>query len=408
MHHNGRMATSSSTGPIVIIGASLAGGAAAVALREGGYEGEVTLIGAETHRPYERPPLSKALLLGEADEPDWVGDQGFFDSRVTWKPGTTVTAIDAERKLVRAGDDEFPYQKLIIATGSTPRRLDLPGGDLDGILTLRTLDDALALRERFKAGGPVAVIGAGWIGCEVAAAARHHDAPVTMIAPEEQPLVRVLGERVGGVFGDLHREHGVDLRLRSTIAAFEGDGTVSGVRLGDGSVVPAQTVVLGVGAVPNLRLAEAAGLDLADGGIAVDPTLRTSEFDIYAIGDVAAHDHPRYRHRVRVEHWANAKDQGAHVARNVLGAEIPYQASPYFFTDQYDLGCEYRGLADPQHDRLVIRGDLAGRQFIAFWLKDGAVVAAMNVNDWDHGDALGALIDSGRQVPEDELINGDL
>ena len=401
------MATSS-TGPIVIIGASLAGGAAAVALREAGYEGEITLIGSETHRPYERPPLSKGLLLGDADEPDWVGDEGFFDSAVTWKPGTTVTAIDAERKLVRAGDDEYPYQKLIIATGSTPRRLDLPGGDLDGIFTLRTLDDALALRERFKAGGPVAVIGAGWIGCEAAAAARKHGAAVTMIAPEDQPLVRVLGDRIGAVFGDLHREHEVDLRLGAGVAGFEGDGAVTGVKLGDGTVVPAQTVVLGVGAVPNTALAEAAGLDLADGGIAVDPTLRTSEFDIYAIGDVAAHDHPRYPGRVRVEHWANAKDQGAHVAGNVLGAEAPYQASPYFFTDQYDLGCEYRGLADPEHDRLVVRGDLAGRQFIAFWLKDGAVVAAMNVNDWDHGDALGALVDSGRRVTEDELINGEL
>ncbi len=404
--NNGRMATS--TGPIVIVGASLAGGAAAVALREGTYEGEITLIGAETHRPYERPPLSKALLLGDADEPDWVGDEGFFDTAVTWKPGTTVTAIDAERKAVKVGDDSYPYQKLIIATGSTPRRLDLPGGELDGVLTLRTLDDALALRERLAAGGPVAVIGAGWIGCEAAAAARKHDVAVTMIAPENQPLVRVLGDQIGAVFGGLHREHGVDLRLGASVQGFEGDGSVSGVRLGDGSVVPAQTVVLGVGAVPNIGLAEAAGLAIADGGVAVDPTLRTSEFDIYAVGDIAAHDHPRYRGRVRVEHWANAKDQGAHVARNVLGAEAPYQASPYFFTDQYDLGCEYRGLADPEHDQLVVRGDLAGREFIAFWLRDGAVVAAMNVNDWDHGDALGALVDSGRRVTEDELINGTL
>lgn len=404
--HNGRMANS--TEPIVIIGASLAGGAAAVALRQGGHQGEITLLGTETHRPYERPPLSKGLLLGDADEPDWVGEDGFFDTSVTWLPGTTATAIDTDRHVVVAGEAEYRYQKLIIATGSSPRRLDLPGGDLDGVLTLRTLEDALALRERFAAGGQVAVIGAGWIGCEAAAAARKHGAAVTMIAPENQPLVRVLGEQIGSVFGGLHRDHGVDLRLGASVQGFEGDGSVSGVRLGDGTVVPAQTVVLGVGAVPNLGLAEAAGLDLADGGIAVDPTLRTSEFDVYAIGDVAAHDHPRYPGRVRVEHWANAKDQGAHVAGNVLGAEKPYQASPYFFTDQYDLGCEYRGLADPDHDRLVVRGDLAGREFIAFWVRDGVVTAAMNVNDWDHGDALGALVDSGRQVTDDELINGDL
>lgn len=401
-------AMANSTESIVIIGASLAGGGAAVALREGGYQGEIILLGTETHRPYERPPLSKALLLGDADEPDWVGEDGFFDTSVTWLPGTTATAIDTERRVVTAGSAEYPYQKLIIATGSSPRRLNLPGSDLDGVLTLRTLDDALALRERIAAGGAVAVIGAGWIGCEAAAAARSRGAEVTMIAPESQPLVRVLGEQIGGVFGDLHREHGVDLRLGASVEGFEGEGTVSGVRLGDGSIVPATTVVLGVGAAPNLGLAEAAGLELADGGIAVDAQLRTSVPDVYAIGDVAAHDHPRYGRRVRVEHWANAKDQGAEVAKIILGSDEPYQASPYFFTDQYDLGCEYRGLADPDHDRLVVRGDLASREFIAFWVRDGVVSAAMNVNDWDHGDALGALVDSGREVTDEELINGDL
>ncbi|HLT61696.1 MAG TPA: FAD/NAD(P)-binding oxidoreductase [Microlunatus sp.] len=397
-----------STDPIVIIGASLAGGSAAVALREQGYAGEITLIGAETQRPYERPPLSKQILLGDADEPDWVGDDGFFESAVTWLAGTEATAIDPRRKRVLVGETEYPYQKLIIATGSTPRRLDLPGADLAGVVTLRTLADSLALRERLRAGGPVVVIGGGWIGCEVAAAAVKNGAPVTMIVPEPQLLHRVLGDRIGGVFTDLRRQHGVDLRLGGGVSGFAGDGEVQTVRLADGSTVPATTVVLGVGATPNVALAEAAGLELADGGIAVDATLRTSDFDIYAVGDVAAHAHPRYRRRVRVEHWANAKDQGAHVARNVLGGEEPYQASPYFFTDQYDLGCEYRGLADPTSDQLVVRGDLESREFIAFWLRDGAVAAAMNVNDWDHGDALGALVDSGRKVTEDELINGEL
>ncbi len=390
---------------IVIIGASLAGASAAVALRDQGYAGELTIIGEEVHRPYERPPLSKALLQGETDEPDWVADEAFWTDQVTWVKGTIATRIDREQKVVTAGGEDHPYDKLIIATGSTPRRLDLPGGDLDGIFTLRTLDDAQALRDRFTAGAKVVVVGAGWIGCEVAASARKHEADVIMLDPLSQPLVRVVGEQVGAVFADLHREHGVDLRLGAGVTGFSGDGTVSSVQLAGGGSLDADTVVVGVGVIPNVALADAAGLELADGGIAVDATLRTSDEDIYAVGDIAAHDHPDYADRVRVEHWANAKDQGTHVAGNVLGGDEPYRSRPFFFSDQYDLGCEYRGLADPATDRLVVRGELAGGEFTAFWLRDGAVAAAMNVNQWDDGDALQELVDSGRQVTDEELMN---
>ncbi len=393
---------------IVVIGASLAGGSAAVALREQGYDGEVTLIGEESYRPYERPPLSKALLLGDTDEPDWVGSADFWTKQATLLTGTVATAIDRQRKIVSAGGEEHPYDKLVIATGSAPRRLEVAGADLDGVVVLRTLDDALALRERFTEEAQVVIVGAGWIGCEAAAAARKHGASVTMLDPLSAPLVRVLGDQVGGAFADLHREHGVDLRLGVGVADFAGDGSVSEVRLAGGGSLPAQTVVVGVGAVPNIALADLAGLDLDAGGIAVDAGLRTSDPDIYAVGDVAAQKHPHYTERVRVEHWANAMEQGKHVAANLLGADEPYELRPFFFSDQYDLGCEYRGLADPARDRLVIRGDLAAREFIAFWLRDDYVAAALNVNSWDDGDALTELVESRRPVSVEDLAAGSL
>jgi 3-phenylpropionate/trans-cinnamate dioxygenase ferredoxin reductase component len=398
------------TARIVIVGASLAGASAAVTLRELGYAGELTLIGEEIELPYERPPLSKAVLIGERDEPDWVRDEAFYaDQQIGLLRGTTVARIDRDRHVVVAGGTEHPYDKLLLATGSAPWRLDVPGADLDGIFTLRTLPDSLGLRERFTAGADVVVVGAGWIGCESAAAARQRGASVTVVEPLTQPLLRVVGEEVGATFADLHREHGVDLRLGTTVVGFGGEGgRVSEVRLPDGIAVPADTVVVGIGVLPNTALADAAGLELAEGGVAVDATLRTSDPDIYAAGDIAAQDHPKYGRRVRIEHWANAKDQGEHVAGNLLGGAAAYEKRPFFFSDQYDLGCEYRGLAEPTRDRLVVRGDLAQREFIAFWLRDGAVAAALNVNAWDDGDALQDLVDSGRLVDPDALVSGSL
>ena len=390
---------------IVIIGASLAGASAAIALRDQGYEGELAVIGEESQLPYERPPLSKAVLIGERDEPDWVAEEATYaDKDISLRLGTMATRIDRARKVVVASRTEYPYDKLLIATGSGSRRLDLPGADLEGLLTLRTLEESLGLRERFTEGARIVIVGAGWIGCEAAAAARLHGANVTVIEPRSQPLLGVVGEQIGATFAALHRDHGVDLRLGIGVTGFAGDGVVSSVHIKGHASVPADMVLIAVGAAPNIALADVAGLKLADGGIAVDATLRSSDPDIYAAGDVAAHDHPRYPHRVRVEHWANAKDQGTHVARNLLGAEEPYVLRPFFFSDQYDLGCEYRGQADPTKDRLVVRGDLKSREFTAFWLRDGAVAAAMNVNQWDDGDTLQELVDSGRHVHDQELL----
>jgi NADPH-dependent 2,4-dienoyl-CoA reductase/sulfur reductase-like enzyme len=345
------------------------------------------------------------VLIGERDEPDWVAEEATYaDKDISLRLGTMATRIDRARKVVVASRTEYPYDKLLIATGSGSRRLDLPGADLEGLLTLRTLEESLGLRERFTEGARIVIVGAGWIGCEAAAAARLHGANVTVIEPRSQPLLGVVGEQIGATFAALHRDHGVDLRLGIGVTGFAGDGVVSSVHVKGHASVPADMVLIAVGAAPNIALADVAGLKLADGGIAVDATLRSSDPDIYAAGDVAAHDHPRYPHRVRVELWANAKDQGTHVARNLLGAEEPYLLRPFFFSDQYDLGCEYRGLADPTKDRLVVRGDLKSREFTAFWLRDGGVAAAMNVNQWDDGDTLQELVDSGRHVHDQELL----
>ncbi|MBB5808118.1 NADPH-dependent 2,4-dienoyl-CoA reductase/sulfur reductase-like enzyme [Saccharothrix ecbatanensis] len=391
---------------IVIIGSGLAGASAAGALRERGYGGDVVVFGREAHEPYELPALSKELLLGDTDSPHRVHDPDFYEkARIELRLKAEITRIDVgERVIVDSTGVTHSYDRLILATGSTPRRLPVPGGDLPGLRTLRTVDDSLSLRAALTDGTRVVVVGAGWIGCEVAAAARRHGASVTVIDPVDLPLRRVLGPRMGEVFRDLHAANGVTWRLGVGVDGF----AEHGVRLADGSELTGDVVVVAVGASPNLDLARDAGLTLAEGGVAVDAALRTSAPDVFAVGDIAAHDHPRYGRRVRVEHWANAKDQGAHVAGTVLGADDPYVTSPYFFTDQYDLGMEYRGLADAERDELVVRGDVDAREFTAFWLREGRVRAAMNVNQWDDGEALQALVDAQATVTPEQLREGNL
>lgn len=396
---------------IVIIGAGLAGATAAATLRQEGYEGDVLLLGAEQHRPYELPPLSKGVLLGDTDEPDWVHEETFYVKQgIDLRRGVEVGRVELGRRVVTdVGGGEHPFDRLLLATGSRPRTLDLPGAELPGIRTLRTIDDALELRTAMEAALTVVIVGAGWIGCEAAAAARSLGAEVTVIDPLPLPLGGVLGDDVARVFEGLHADHGVRWRLGIGVTAFTGDDQVRGVELSDGTEVSGDVVLVSAGAVPRSELARAAGLEGADdGSIAVDAGLRTAAPDVYAAGDLAAHFHPRYGRRVRSEHWANAKGQGAHVAGNMIGEHRPYVASPYFFTDQYDLGCEYRGLADPDLDELVVRGDLESREFIAFWLSRGQVSAAMNVNVWDQGDALAALVDSQAKATAGQLRDGDL
>lgn len=379
--------------PIVIVGAGLAGAKAAETLRTEGYGGRIVLVGDEPVRPYERPPLSKDYLRGEAGfDAAAVHEAGFYAGHdIELRTATTVTALHPSDSAVELADGErIRYERLLLATGAAPRPLPIPGADLPGVHMLRNVADADAIREAVTGGGPLVVIGAGWIGAEVAASSRQLGAEVTMVDLVEVPLERVLGKEVGTVYRDLHRGHGVTLRLGVGIEAIDGAGRVEEVRLGDGSVLPAATVVVGVGVTPRVDLAAAAGLEI-DNGVRTDAYLGTSAPQIYAAGDVANAWHPFHETWIRLEHWSAALNQGPVAAKNMLGLATPYDKVPYFFSDQYDLGMEYRGWA-PGYDEVVFRGDPAGGEFIAFWLGDGVVRAAMNANVWDQGDALEALL----------------
>jgi 3-phenylpropionate/trans-cinnamate dioxygenase ferredoxin reductase component len=383
---------------LVVIGAGLAGAKAAEAAREAGHEGRIVLVGDEAHVPYERPPLSKAVLRGEAG-PDsaQVHPAGFYEDHDLELRAERVVAFDTDRRRVElAGGDTLPFDRAVLATGAEPRRLSVPGVELEGVHYLRTVDESVRLRDAIRASGRVAVIGAGWIGSEVAASARQMGADVVLIAPSSVPLQRVVGDRIGDVFRKLHADNGVELRLGAGVRELHGARSVEEVVLADGTAEAADLVVIGVGVAPRTELAGAAGVRLDD-GIVVDRHLESNVAGISAAGDVANAWHPHYRRHVRVEHWANALNQGAAAGRNAAGRREPYDRLPYFFSDQYDLGLEYVGLGAPD-DHVVVRGDLDAREFIAFWHRDGAVTAAMNVNVWDVVDDLKSIIAAGHDV----------
>ena len=390
----------------VIVGASLAGAKAAETRRAEGFDGRVVLIGEETERPYERPMLSKEYLRGDKPAAKlYVHDEGFYaDNDIQLLTGTRVASFDPAAHEVTLGDgSRMPYSRLLLSTGASPRRLPLPGTDLPGVRYLRQMGDSDALRVAIIAAGRVVVIGAGWIGSEVAASARQLGAEVAMVAPSQVPLERVLGPEIGGVYRDLHAEHGVDLHLSTQINAIVGTVAAQGVRTTDGSVIEGDLVVVGVGVSPRDELAREAGLTV-ENGIVVDEFLRTSAADIFAAGDVAATWNPMYNRRIRMEHWANALNQGQTAARNMLGQNTAYAKLPYFYSDQYDLGMEYNGYA-ADWDRVVVRKGTSVLEFLAFWLKDGRVLAAMNANVWDQGDGIKALIRSGATVDADRLAD---
>ena len=392
----------------VIVGAGLTGAKAAETLRAEGFAGRVVLVGAEPDLPYERPPLSKGYLLGSDDRPSvFVHDEKWYaDQGVEVLTGRRVTALDrAAHEVELAGGERLGYTKLLLATGASPRRLRVPGHDLDGVHYLRRLAHADRLRDALASGGRVVVAGAGWIGLEVAAAARHHGCPVTVVEPGPAPLHAALGPEVGGFFADLHRRHGVDLRLGTGVTGFAGDTEVTAVRTDDGEI-PADVVVVGIGARPETQLAEEAGLPVDD-GVRVDASLRTEDPDVFAAGDVASAWHPGYDRRIRVEHWAAATNGGPAAALSMLGRDSVLDDLPYFFSDQYDAGMEFTGWFPPGgYDRVVTRGD--GEAFHAFWLVGDRVVAGMHVNQWDEGlDAVRELILSGQTVDPDRLADPD-
>ncbi len=389
--------------PFVIVGAGLTGAKAAQTLREEGFTGPVVLLGEEPEHPYERPPLSKGLLLGTAKRDTvYVHDSGWYDNHdVDLRTGVRAAAIDRSAREVELADGQrIGYGKLLLATGSRARTLPVPGAYLDGVRKLRTLDDSDAIADALVEGARIVIIGAGWIGLEIAAAARQHGATVTVVETAPLPLQRAVGDEIGRIFANLHREHGVTFHLGALTVEIGGNGHVSSVRLADGTDLPADTVIVGVGAQPNTELAEQAGLPV-DNGIVVDQGLRTADPDIYAAGDVANAHHPLVGARLRVEHWANALHGGPAAARSMLGQPVSYDRLPYFYTDQYDLGMEYAGWVEPGgYDRVVFRGDPtirsdASPEFIAFWVKDGRVLAGMNVNVWDVQDQIQALVRAG-------------
>jgi 3-phenylpropionate/trans-cinnamate dioxygenase ferredoxin reductase subunit len=393
----------------VIVGGGLAGGKAAETLREEGFDGRLVIVCAEPERPYERPPLSKEYLRGEAGRDKvYVHEEAYYAGHdIELSLGRTAVQLDTQARRLTLDDGEtVAYDSLLLATGAEPRRLAIPGADLDGVVLLRSVADSDALRERLDRGGTAVVVGAGWIGSEVAASARQRGLDVTVVEPLSVPLERVLGPEVGAVYRDIHADHGVRMLLGTGVEAFEGDGAVERVRTSDGQELVCDLVVVGVGVEPRTQLAEQAGIATRD-GILVDDHLQTGAPGVFAAGDVANAHHPFYGERIRVEHWANALNQGPAAARAMLGRATPYDLVPYFFSDQYDVGMEYAGLAR-NWDRVVFRGDPASREFIAFWLSGGRVVAGMNANVWEVTDAIQALIRSRAEVDEARLADPDV
>jgi 3-phenylpropionate/trans-cinnamate dioxygenase ferredoxin reductase subunit len=388
----------------VIVGASLTGAKAAETLRTEGFTGRIVLIGAETDRPYERPPLSKGYLQGkEPRDKAYVHDaQWYATNNVELVLGVTVTAIDPSAHTVTIDSVEpLRYDKLLLATGSRARRLRIEGSDNRGIHYLRTMAEADALKEDLRDGANIVVVGAGWIGLETAAAAREAGAGVHIVEQDTLPLRRVLGNEVAGVFAELHRAHGVEFHFSNGVREF-GDlgGRISHVVLEDGTELPADAAIVAIGIAPATELAEAAGLSV-DNGVVVDASQRTSDPDIYAAGDVASAAHPLIGQAIRVEHWSNALNGGPAAAKAMLGQPVSSDRVPYFFSDQYDLGMEYAGYVPyGGYDRVVFRGspsivDGKAPEFVAFWVKDGRVLAGMNVNVWDVQDDIQKLVRAG-------------
>ena len=397
-----------STETLVIVGGGLAAARAVEAIREGGHQGSLVLVGNETSLPYDRPPLSKAVLAGTAAPDSAVlhPQEWYLEQQVDLRLGVQATRLDPQRHTLALGDrSELTWDRLLIATGSSVRRLDVPGADLANVLYLRTAVQSATLRDRFRSGGPVVIVGAGWIGLEAAAAARGHGCEVTVVEPQETPLHGVVGAEIGRYFVDLHTSQGVHFRLGDGVQRLVGDGAVTGVITTSGEHLPAETVLVGVGISPNTTLAEEAGLEI-NNGIRCDQALRTSAPDVFAAGDVANWFNPTLQHHLRVDHWANAHVGGFAAGRSMLGEQVSYDVVPYFFSDQYDTGLEYAGYIPPgASTELLLRGDPADNAFMAFWLSEGRVLAGMHVNVWDTIDDVKTLIASRATVDPHHLAD---
>jgi NADPH-dependent 2,4-dienoyl-CoA reductase/sulfur reductase-like enzyme len=399
---------------IVIVGASLAGAKAAVALRSEGFEGSITLVGAEKHHPYERPPLSKDYLQGKAERSSVFvkPDEWYAENNVDLRLGVRATGVDATAQTVTLDSgDTLPYDSLLLATGSSPRKLRIPGSDLDGVHYLRTLGNSETLHGELAGGGKkLVLIGSGWIGMELAASARTLGNDVVILERDPVPLAVALGSELGQLFADMHTQNGVDIRPSVEVTGIIGtNGRVTAVSVAGQDDVPADLVVIGVGAVPNIELAVAAGLETSN-GVDVSASLQTSDPHIYAAGDIANATHPVIGQRLRSEHWQNAISTGEAAAKAMLGQDVSFDDIPYFFTDQFDLGMEYSGYAPLTKDaHLVYRGDRDKREFVVFWLTDdNRIVAGMNVNVWDVNGEVQRLIRRSTPVDPAALANSDI
>jgi len=399
----------SSKPSFVIVGGGMAGAIAAQTLREEGFDGKLTLLGQESNAPYERPPLSKDYLQGKAGRASiFVHPEPWYaEHAVELSLGSPVTSLDpASRTVTTAAGAQLDYDKLLLATGSKPRRLEVPGADLNGMHYLRNVEDSERLKIKFAEANRVVIIGAGWIGLETAAAARAAGLDVTLLVSGDLPLQHVLGTEAAPIFAELHRSHGVDLRYRTTAVELTGThGLVTGVMLSDGTRIDADMIIVGVGVAPHTELAADAALKI-DNGIVVDQHLRTSDPDIFAAGDIAYTYNPRLGRHIRVEHWANARRQGAVAAKAMLDQDAVDVRPSYFFTDQYDLGMEYTGDIGPAgYDQVIFRRYPDSRQVIVFWLYEQRIHAGMNINVWDVADDIERLITSGRPINADDLAD---
>lgn len=365
----------------VIVGAGLAGATAAATLRMDGFDGTIVLIGKEPHPPYERPPLSKQYLRGEVPfEKAWVRPAGFYEANaIDTRFGDAAVRIDtAGRKVELASGRSVRYDKLLIATGVRNRRPPIPGLELQNVFDLRSVEDADALRSQIVPGRKAAVIGMGFIGCEVAASLRQKDVDVVCIEPSPSPLFRVLGEQVGRVVAALHQERGVETLFDDAVTRFEGERRVERVTTRRGRTIDCDFAVVGVGVEPVVDFLADSGVE-TDNGVLVDEYCRTNVEDVYAAGDVANHFHPVFRQRMRVEHWQNAMQQGAAAARSMLGTGMPYDPVHWFWSDQYDVNLQYAGFHQGW-DEFVIRGDSDSRSFIAFYLNNRRIDAVVALN----------------------------
>jgi len=392
----------------ILLGGGLASATAASTLRAEGFDGRVIIVGDENHPPYSRPPLSKDVLRGEkSPEKTWLRQPGWYASKdIELQLGVRAVAIDPRAHWVElASGARLAYDKLLIATGGSPRTLDIAGGEPPGVFYLRRLDDALALREHLSPGAQVIVIGAGFIGAEVAASARTLGCEVTMLEIAEIPLGRALGPTIGQIYADLHREHGVELYTRVGVERIEGHGHVQRVVTTDGRVHEASVVVIGVGMLPDVDLARRSGFATGN-GIIVDEYCQTSVDDVFAAGDIAHHPNHFLGRRIRVEHWQNAQHQGSAAARNMLGQQKPFREVPWVWSDQYEHNLQIVGLPGAT-ERVVVRGDTATRNFSAFFVRDGRVAAALAVNRSEDVRVARLIIQHRTEVTEAHLVDVD-